>query len=90
MVRRMTLLVGSLIFAVTCAPIPSAAADNGNWDIGNIPGSPEATAKDIVLNYGQNYNINGWTIRPTADGTRFTNDGTGHGMLVSIENVYSF
>ena len=27
------------------------------WDDGNIPGSREATAKDIVLNYGQNYNI---------------------------------
>ena len=29
------------------------------WDDGNIPGSREATAKDIVQNYGQNYNING-------------------------------
>ena len=43
-----------------------------------------------MLNYGQNYNINGWTILPNSDGTRFTNDGTGHGMFVSIENVYSF
>jgi hypothetical protein len=32
----------------------------------------------------------GWTILPSSDGTRFTNDGTGHGMFVSIENVYSF
>ena len=61
-----------------------------NWEIGNIPGSPEAQAKDITLNYGQTYHINGWTILPNVDGTRFTNDGTGHGMFVSIENVYSF
>ena len=46
-----------------------------NWDIGNIPGSPKATAKNIVLNYGQNYNINGWITWPAGDGTRFTNDG---------------
>jgi hypothetical protein len=61
-----------------------------NWDIGNIPGSREATAKDIVLNYGQTYRINGWTILPSFDGTTFTNDGTGHGMFVSIDNVNSF
>jgi hypothetical protein len=62
-----------------------------NWDIGNIPGSPQAEAKDIVLkNYGQTYHINGWTIFPSSDGTRFVNDRTGHGMFVSIENVYSF
>jgi hypothetical protein len=61
-----------------------------NWDIGNIPGSPEATAKDMVLNYGQTYRINGWSILPNFDGTTFTNDGTGHGMFVSIDNVNSF
>jgi hypothetical protein len=33
--------------------------------------------------------MEGWTIVPTEDGTRFTSDGTGHGMFVSIENVYS-
>jgi hypothetical protein len=61
-----------------------------NWNIGDIGGSPSATAKDIVLNYGQTYYITGWAILPTSDGTRFTNDGTGHGMFVSIENVYAF
>jgi hypothetical protein len=30
------------------------------------------------------------TIVTGSDGTRFTNDGTGHGMFVSIENVSSF
>jgi hypothetical protein len=45
---------------------------------------------DVILNYGQTYDVQGWTILPSSDGTRFTNDGSGHGMFVSIENVYSF
>jgi hypothetical protein len=58
------------------------------WMNGNIPGAhPE---NDVILNYGQTYDINGWTILPSSDGTRFTNDRTGHGMFVSIENVSSF
>ena len=61
-----------------------------NWDIGNIPGSSEATAKDVTLNYGQTYHINGWTVLPSSDGTRFTNEATGHGMFVSVENISSF
>ena len=49
-----------------------------NWDIGNIPGWREATAKDIVLSYGQNYNITGWTICPTvtAPASRMTEPAT--------------
>jgi hypothetical protein len=43
-----------------------------------------------VLNYRQSYHINGSTILSNEDGTRFTNDATGHRMFVSIENVYSF
>jgi hypothetical protein len=31
-----------------------------------------------------------WTTLPSSDGTRFTNDGTGHGMFVSVENVAPF
>jgi hypothetical protein len=42
----------------------------------------------VVLAYGTTYN--GSTILPTNDGTRFANDRTGHGMFVSIENVYAF
>jgi hypothetical protein len=42
------------------------------------------------LDYGQAYHINGWTILPSVDGARFTNDTTGHGMFVSIQDVYSF
>ena len=44
----------------------------------------------LVLNYGQAYHLLGWTINPGENGTRITNDGTGHGMFVSIENVSSF
>lgn len=58
------------------------------WGFGDIPGSePE---KDIVLAYGQTYRMNGWTIAASADGTRFTNDQTGHGMFVSIDGVSTF
>jgi hypothetical protein len=61
-----------------------------NWDIGNIAGSSQAMAQDIVLNYGQTYDILGWAVLPSSDGTRFTNDGTGRGMFVSVENVAAF
>jgi hypothetical protein len=60
-----------------------------NWADGNIGGGG-TPQNDLVLNYGQTYHIQGWTILPSSDGTHFTNDGTGHGMFVSIENVYSF
>jgi hypothetical protein len=64
------------------------AAGKFDWDNANIPGSqPE---KDLVLGYDQTYDVGGWTILPTTDGTRFTNARTGHGMFVSIGNVYSF
>jgi hypothetical protein len=60
------------------------------WGNGNIPGTSQAMANDVVMNYGQTYNLQGWTINPGEDGTRFSNDGTGHGMFVSIDNVSSF
>ena len=66
------------------------SAGEFNWAEGNIPGSPEVMANDVVLNYGQTFHLNGWTIIPSEDGTRFTNDGTAHGMFVSINNVSSF
>ena len=42
------------------------------------------------MQYGQTYNIRGWTVAASEVGTRFTNNATGHGMFVSIENVYPF
>ena len=60
-----------------------------NWADGNIGGGG-TPQDDVVLTYGQTYHIAGWTILPNSDGTRFTNDRTGHGMFVSVENVSSF
>ncbi|OBH94615.1 hypothetical protein [Mycobacterium sp. E2733] len=39
---------------------------------------------------GQTYHHGNWTIYPDETGIRFVNDRTGHGMFVSIKNVYSF
>lgn len=70
----------------------NAAVDSaGNFSFqngGNIGGGEPQN--DLVLSYGRTYHVNGWAIYSTSDGTRFTNDRTGHGMFVSIENVYSF
>ncbi len=78
------------------APLDNAGHhDNGvavnaegafSWSEGDIGGR----SPDVILGYGQASHMQGWTILPNFDGTRFTNDGTGHGMFVSIENVYSF
>ena len=62
-----------------------------HWVDGNIGGvAPDFSQTDTTLTYGQSYKILGWTILPSSDGTRFTNNGTGHGMFVSVENVYAF
>lgn len=55
------------------------------WDLGDLGG-----AQDTVMGYGQTYHANGWTILANTDGTRLTNDATGRGMSVSIDNVSSF
>ena len=54
------------------------------WVLGNIGAIPAVT-----IDY-RTYTAQGWTIAATLDGTRFTNDRTGHGMFVSIENVETF
>lgn len=56
-----------------------------SWVIGDM-GDVHFTA----LSYGTTYRALGWTIHPTSDGTRFTNDGTGRGIFVSTEGVESF
>ena len=61
------------------------------WQEGNLAtGGSASPGNDVVLNYGQSYNLQGWTINPSEDGTRFTNNATGRGMFVSVDNVYSF
>ena len=50
-------------------------------NLGNIPTVP--------LDY-RTYAALGWTIEASEAGTRFTNDGTGHGMYVRIEGVETY
>jgi hypothetical protein len=54
------------------------------WGEGNIGG---VDAGEVTLVYGQTFHIKGWTVLPAFDGTRFTNDASGHGMFVSIGRV---
>jgi hypothetical protein len=58
------------------------------WDVGNVGGA--YIDQDLVMGYGQAYNINGWTIQTSTGGTRFTKNSTGRGMFVSIESTYPF
>jgi hypothetical protein len=58
-----------------------------HWNDGNIGGiGSNWDQTDTTLGYGQTYQFSGWTVLPSSDGTRFTNDGTGHGMFVSVDN----
>jgi len=54
------------------------------WVVGNLGNIPAVT-----LDY-QTYRAIGWTIAADANGTRFTNDGTGHGMFVNTSGVEVF
>jgi hypothetical protein len=54
------------------------------WVLGNLGAIPTVT-----IDY-KTYAAQGWTINATTDGTRFTNDRTGHGMFVSIDKVNTF
>lgn len=64
-------------------------AGHFRWEDGNIGGGG-TPQNDLALSYGQTFHIQGWTVAPNSDGTRFTNDGSGHGMFVSIDNVSAF
>lgn len=61
----------------------SASGDN-RWVLGNLGAIPTVT-----IDYTTYYAV-GWTIEAGSDGTRFTNDETGHGMFVSTERVDFF
>ena len=64
------------------------ADGNFAWSNGNIGGGGEDD--DVVLTYGNTYRFRAWTILPGFDGTRLTNDVSGHGMFVSIDGVSSY
>ncbi|WP_255604940.1 hypothetical protein [Mycolicibacterium xanthum] len=55
-----------------------------SWVLGNLGAIPTVT-----LDY-QTYSAVGWTIDADQNGTRFTNDRTGHGMAISVEGVEGF
>jgi len=54
------------------------------WVLGNLGAMPVVT-----LDYAT-YSTQDWTIQASSDGTRFTNNRTGHGMFVSVEEVDTF
>jgi len=55
-----------------------------SWVVGNLGDIPAQT-----LDY-RTYSAVGWTIDASEDGTRFTNDSTGRGMVISVEGVEGF
>jgi hypothetical protein len=55
-----------------------------NWLVGNLGDIPV-----VILDY-RTYSAVGWTIEAREDGTRFTNDRTGHGMIVAVDGVQAF
>ncbi|MGB8388069.1 hypothetical protein [Mycobacterium sp.] len=54
------------------------------WVLGNLGAIPT-----VPIDY-KTYTAQGWTINASADGTRFTNDRTGHGMFVSLDKVNTY
>jgi hypothetical protein len=63
----------------------SVTADGSmRWVAGNLGNIPAVT-----LDY-QTYGALGWTIAADADGTRFTNDGTCHGIFINTSGVEVF
>jgi hypothetical protein len=77
----------------TNSPVLNGSPANGvrltpngevTWLVGNLGDIPVVT-----LDY-RTYSAVGWTIDAGEDGTRFTNDRTGHGMVVAIDGVRAF
>jgi hypothetical protein len=77
----------------TNAPVVDGEPANGvevtaggslRWITGNLGAIPTTT-----IDYAT-YHAVGWTIEASDKGTRFTNDGTGHGMFVSTDEVDVF
>ncbi len=61
-----------------------SSSGNLRWVLGNIGDIPAVT-----LEY-RTYAAAGWTIAADSEGTRFTNDATGHGMFVAVGGVQAF
>ena len=54
------------------------------WIVGNLGDIPVVT-----LDY-RKYSAVGWTIDASEAGTRISNDGSGHGMVIAVEGVKTF
>ena len=61
-----------------------SASGSNRWVLGNLGAMPT-----VSIDY-DTYHAVGWTIEASSDGTRFTNDDTGHGMFVSTGQVDFF
>lgn len=61
-----------------------SASGSNRWVVGNLGAMPTTT-----IGY-DTYQAVGWTITADSTGTTFTNDGTGHGMFVSTDQVAFF
>jgi hypothetical protein len=79
--------------AFTNSPVIDGIPANGvrlgvngelTWLVGNLGDIPVVT-----LDY-RTYSAVGWTIDAGEDGTRFTNNQTGHGMTVAVDGVQAF
>ena len=55
-----------------------------SWVLGNL-----GDIAAVTLDY-RKYSAVGWTIDAGEDGTRFTNNRSGHGMIMAVEGVRSF
>jgi hypothetical protein len=79
--------------AFTDSPVLDGERANGvrlsadgqvQWLVGNLGDIPAVT-----LDY-RNYRALNWTIDASSEGTRFTNDVSGHGMVVAVEGIQTF
>lgn len=70
----------------------SIAADGTlQWFAAQLPATEENHPRnDVVLTYGRIQHLNGWTIKPSATETTFTNARTGHGWTVRVDQISTF
>ena len=54
------------------------------WMVSNLVVNPA-----VKIDYRGYFGL-GWTIQATGDGTRITNDRTGHGLFVSVDRVETY
>ncbi|MCK0175528.1 hypothetical protein [Mycolicibacterium sp. F2034L] len=73
-----------IIEGIPATGVRLTAAGDLEWVVGNLGDIPAVT-----LDY-RIYSAVGWTIDAGENGTRFTNDSTGRGMVVSVEGVETF